>query len=47
MAAAGSVITSNVMDYSLVRGNPARHIRFFQGPPFSESFKQKYIGIRL
>jgi UDP-2-acetamido-3-amino-2,3-dideoxy-glucuronate N-acetyltransferase len=47
MAAAGSVVTSDVMDYSLVRGNPARHIRFFQGPPFSEQFKHKYMGIRL
>jgi UDP-2-acetamido-3-amino-2,3-dideoxy-glucuronate N-acetyltransferase len=47
MAAAGSVIANDIMDYSLVRGNPARHIRFFQGPPFSEQFKQKYFAPKL
>jgi UDP-2-acetamido-3-amino-2,3-dideoxy-glucuronate N-acetyltransferase len=28
MVAAGSVVTQNVMSHSLVRGNPARHIKF-------------------
>lgn len=30
MIAAGSVVCQDVMDYSLVKGNPARHIKFIK-----------------
>lgn len=32
MVAAGSVVCQNVMDYSLVKGNPARHVKFLEKP---------------
>ena len=42
MIAAGSVVTSDVMNQSLSRGNPARHIRFMsdvKNSPYSGSFR--------
>lgn len=42
MIAAGSVVTDHVMRQSLVKGNPARHIRFMadtEKSPFSPAFR--------
>jgi len=39
MAAAGSMVCTDVMKNSLVKGNPARHIRFFSDGPFGDEYK--------
>lgn len=42
MIGAGSVVTENVMPQSLVKGNPARHVRFMadtKDSPFSPGFR--------
>ncbi len=44
MIAAGSVVANDVMDHSLVKGNPARHTRFMrdvEDSPFDGSFKSE------
>lgn len=41
MVAAGSVVSHSVMDYSLVKGSPARHTRFLRSFPFSDEFKSE------
>ena len=42
MVAAGSVVTANIMKQSLVKGNPARHIRFMEdikSSPFGGAYR--------
>ena len=49
MIAAGSVVTTNIMKHSLVKGNPARHIRFMKdvkGSPFHGSYRDYDVNHR-